>query len=147
MARRSRTSRTRRPAGPGHLEEETLDWLEGVLGSTDLPVFVAFHHPPALLHSPPVDGIRLQRTERLAELVAAHPNVPAVLVGHAHTPAATTFAGRPLLVAAGVVSTVKLPWEGGTSFDNCVDFDLPPLVAFHVLDDDGRMTTHYRVIR
>ncbi|SDM29961.1 metallophosphoesterase [Nonomuraea jiangxiensis] len=132
---------------PGDLEEETLDWLEGVLDGTDLPVFVAFHHPPVPLHSPPVDGIRLHRPERLADLLAARPNVPAVLVGHAHTPAATTFAGRPLLVAAGVVSTLKLPWEGGTSFETCVDHDLPPLVAFHVLDDEGRMTTHYRVVR
>ncbi|MFG1706045.1 metallophosphoesterase [Nonomuraea sp. M3C6] len=130
----------------GHLDEETIAWLEGVLESADLPVFVAFHHPPALLHSPPIDGIRLHRPEPLEELLAAHPNVPAVLVGHAHMAAATTFAGRPLLVAPGVVSTLKLPWEGGTSFDNCVDYDLPPSVAFHVLDGEGRVTTHYRVV-
>ncbi|GAA3226553.1 metallophosphoesterase [Nonomuraea helvata] len=131
----------------GRLDEETIAWLEGVVGGADLPVFVAFHHPPAILHSPPVDDIRLHAPEPLAELLGRHPNVPAVLVGHAHTPAATTFAGRPLLAAPGVVSTLKLPWEGGTSFDNCVDFDLPPSVAFHVLDDEGRVTTHYRVVQ
>ncbi|MEV1170224.1 metallophosphoesterase [Nonomuraea sp. NPDC049784] len=131
----------------GHLDDETIGWLEGVLDGTDLPVFVAFHHPPVILHSPPVDSIRLHAHEPLAELLGRHPNVPAVLVGHAHTPAATTFAGRPLLAAPGVVSTLKLPWEGGTSFDNCVDYDLPPSVAFHVLDDEGRVTTHYRVVQ
>ncbi|MEV0237359.1 metallophosphoesterase [Nonomuraea sp. NPDC050786] len=131
----------------GHLDDETIAWLEDVAGGADLPVFVAFHHPPAVLHSPPVDGIRLHAHEPLAELLGRHPNVPAVLVGHAHTAAATTFAGRPLLAAPGVVSTLKLPWEGGTSFENCVDFDLPPSVAFHVLDDQGRVTTHYRVVR
>ncbi|MGW0805071.1 metallophosphoesterase [Nonomuraea sp. NPDC002799] len=130
----------------GHLEDETLTWLEGVLAESDLPVFVAFHHPPVLLHSPLIDGIRLHRHERLEELVAAHPNVPAVLVGHAHTAAATTFAGRPLLVGPGVVSTLTLPWEGGTTFGTCTDYDLPPSIAFHVLDGGGRMTTHYRVI-
>jgi len=57
-------------------------------------------------------------------------------------PAATTFAGLPLLVAPGVVSTVRLPWEGGP----VVDHDQPPMLAFHVLDDDGRLTTHVRAV-
>ncbi|MEV4477476.1 metallophosphoesterase [Nonomuraea sp. NPDC049504] len=130
----------------GHLEDETLDWLAGVLaGSGGLPVFVAFHHPPVMLHGPGIDGIRMHRTERLEALLAEHPNVPAVLVGHAHTAAATTFAGRPLLVGGGVVSTLKLPWEGGVSFAEAIDYAPPPLIAFHVFDG-ARMTTHYRVV-
>ncbi|MFC4111965.1 metallophosphoesterase [Nonomuraea zeae] len=131
---------------PGHLDDETLAWLDGVLAGTDLPVFVAFHHPPVLLHSAPLDGIRMHRPEPLEALLAAHPNVPAVLVGHAHMGVATTFAGRPLLVAPGVVSAALLPWEGGVSFDTCINYDLPPSIAFHVLDDEGRMTTYHRVI-
>ncbi|WP_327590155.1 metallophosphoesterase [Nonomuraea sp. NBC_00507] len=134
---------------PGLLDDETIAWLEGVLeGERELPVFVAFHHPPVVLHSPIVDAIRLRRPEPLESLIARHPNVAAVLVGHAHTAAATTFAGRPLLVGPGVISTLKLPWEeGGTSPEICADYDLPPSIAFHVLDDDGRLTTHYRVIQ
>jgi 3',5'-cyclic AMP phosphodiesterase CpdA len=133
---------------PGHLDDETIGWLEGVLEESELPVFVAFHHPPVELHSAIVDEIRLHRHEPLEELISRHPNVAAVLVGHAHTAAATTFAGRPLLVAPGVISTLKLPWEeGGTSPDTCADYDLPPSIAFHVRADDGRMTTHFRVIR
>ncbi|MEU6719277.1 metallophosphoesterase [Nonomuraea sp. NPDC046802] len=130
----------------GRLDEETLTWLEGVLEESDLPVFVAFHHPPAPLHSPVIDGIGLRDPDRLAALVAGHPNVAAVLTGHAHTAAVTTFAGRPLLVASGVVFTLKLPWEGGTVPGECADYDLPPSIAFHVLDDAGRVTTHYRVV-
>ncbi|MGP3929546.1 metallophosphoesterase [Nonomuraea sp. KM88] len=130
----------------GRLEDETIAWLEGVLDGADRPVFVAFHHPPVTLQSPPLDGIRLHRPERLEEVLTGRADVPAVLVGHAHMPAATTFAGRPLLVAPGVVSTVRLPWEGGTTFDTCIDYDLPPALAFHVLDGEGRMTTHYRLV-
>ncbi|HEX4813065.1 MAG TPA: metallophosphoesterase [Nonomuraea sp.] len=130
----------------GHLDDETIAWLAGVLDDSDgLPVFVAFHHPPVELHSPFIDAIRLRPDERLAELIGRHPNVAAVLVGHAHTAAATTFAGRPLRVAPGVVSTLLLPWEGATSSDDVVSYDLPPALAFHVLADDGRLTTHYRV--
>ncbi|AQZ69804.1 3',5'-cyclic-nucleotide phosphodiesterase [[Actinomadura] parvosata subsp. kistnae] len=129
----------------GELTEETLTWLEGVLDGTDLPVFVAFHHPPVLLHGP-VDQIGLRAPERLESLLAGRAQVPAVLTGHAHTAAAATFAGRPLLVGGGVVSTLKLPWEGGTSLDNCADYALPPLIAFHVFDDEGRVTTHFRAV-
>jgi 3',5'-cyclic-AMP phosphodiesterase len=135
----------------GRLDDETLTWLEGVLTDTPpgTPVFVVFHHPPVVLHAPYVDAIRQFGADRLAGLIARHPDVAAVLCGHAHTPAATTFAGRPLLVAPGVVSTVRLPWETGTwgtDTDGLVDHDLPPALAFHVLDDEGRLTTHYRVV-
>lgn len=130
----------------GRLDDETLAWLATVLAETPpaTPVLVAFHHPPVVLHSPYVDAIRQFEEERLAALLSGYPNVPALLCGHAHTPAATTFAGRPLLVAPGVVSTLRLPWERGDDGD-LVDLLHPPALAFHVLDDDGRLTTHYRV--
>ena len=128
----------------GFLADETITWLEGVLtgAPAGAPVFVCFHHPPVPLYAPYIDRIRQHGEERLAELVSRYPQVVAVLCGHAHTPAATTFAGRPLLVAPGVVSTVMLPWERGA----VVNEELPPAVAFHILDDDLRLTTHYRVI-
>lgn len=128
----------------GFLDDETLAWLGGVLATTDAdtPVFVCFHHPPVRLHSPFLDEIRQQGEGRLAVLLARYPQVVAVLCGHAHTAAASTFAGRPLLVAPGVVSTLKLPWEHG----DVLDYDLPPAIAFHVLDEGRRLTTHYRVI-
>jgi 3',5'-cyclic AMP phosphodiesterase CpdA len=128
----------------GLLADETLDWLDSVLTDTphDAPTFICFHHPPVKLHSPFIDAIRQRGERRLAELIARHPQVIATLCGHAHTPAATVFAGRPLLVAPGVVSTLKLPWERG----DVLDYALPPAVAFHILDDDRRLTTHYRVV-
>lgn len=128
----------------GFLTDETIAWLERVLADSpdDAPVFVCFHHPPVELHIPWIDEIRQHGEQRLADLVTRHPQIVAILCGHAHTAAASTFAGRPLLVAPGVVSTVKLPWERG----DVVDYDLPPAVAFHILDEDRRLTTHYRVI-
>jgi 3',5'-cyclic AMP phosphodiesterase CpdA len=126
----------------GVLDDPTLGWLDEVLSDTpdDEPAFVCFHHPPVVLHSPLVDDIRQFGVVRLAEVLDDHPNVVAVLCGHAHTAAASTFAGRPLLVAPGVVSTGVLSFEAGAP----VDYDLPPAIAFHVLDDDRRLTTHFR---
>jgi Icc protein len=127
----------------GFLADDTLEWIDTTLaGNADLPAFVCFHHPPVVLHLPLVDQIRLTGADRLASVISRHPNVVAILCGHAHTGAASTFAGRPVLVAPGVVSTALLPWERGAT----LDYDLPPAIAFHILDDDRRLTTHYRVI-
>lgn len=132
----------------GFLEDETLAWLEDVLAQApaEVPVLVGFHHPPALLHVPFIDGVRQFGAERLAALTGRHPNLAAFLCGHAHTPAATTFAGRPLMVAPGVVSTLRLPWEQHAHPEDYVHLDQPPALAFHVLDDEGRLTTHYRCV-
>jgi len=40
------------------------------------------------------------------------------------------------------VSTVPLPWEG----ERAVHLDQPPSLAFHVVDDAGRVITHYRSV-
>ncbi|WP_329547792.1 metallophosphoesterase [Streptomyces sp. NBC_01356] len=130
----------------GHLDDETLTWLDDVLEKATTPVLVAFHHPPVALNMPYVDGIRMFDEQRLAELSTRHSRLRGFLAGHAHTPAATTFAGLPLLVAPGVVSTSRLPWERRAHAQDHVHLDLPPALAFHVLDTDGRLTTHYRSV-
>ncbi|MFF4771700.1 phosphodiesterase [Microtetraspora fusca] len=128
----------------GLLGDETLDWLDAVLAAApDVPAFVGMHHPAVPLGIPYVDEIRLGEPERLAAVLARHPQVVAVLAGHAHTGAATTFAGLPLLVAPGVVNTLLTPFE--TKAHPPIDLDLPPAVALHVFDE-GRITTHYRPV-
>ncbi|WP_101790519.1 metallophosphoesterase [Nonomuraea indica] len=129
----------------GRLAEETLDWLAGVLAETpgDVPVFVAFHHQPVVLHHPALDAIGMRAPDGLAALVARHPNVAALLCGHCHAAVATTLGGRPLRTAPGVVNNLRLPWEEGPG---PVDLDVPPSVAVHVLDDDGRFLTYYRIV-
>lgn len=131
-------------ANEGSLDDETLNWLDDALTGigTGMRAVVACHHPPIDLHSPLIDGIRLRAEQRLADLLHRHPQVAAVLCGHAHTAAAGTFAGRPVRTAPGVVSTLRLPWEGAGEIDE----SMPPALAFHVLDEGGQLTTHYRVV-
>jgi 3',5'-cyclic AMP phosphodiesterase CpdA len=128
--------------GHGLLDPETLRWIATTLDDLGgvQPVLIAFHHTPVAMHHPLPDAEPLQRPDSLTALLADRPEVVAVLVGHAHTAAASTFAGRPLLVAPAVVWTLRLPWEG----DDFADRAQPPGLAFHVLDDDRRLTTHFR---
>ncbi|WP_435243151.1 metallophosphoesterase [Streptomyces cucumeris] len=128
----------------GRLAPETLAWMDRSLTELGgrLPVLIAFHQPPAPVHHPLPDGSMLERPGELAALLRAHPEVAAVLTGHAHTAAVTTFADRPLIVGPAVTWTLRLPWEG----DRPADRDQPPGLAYHVLEPDGRMTTHYRVV-
>lgn len=126
----------------GYLADETIAWLDGVLAERPaVPAFVGMHHPPVAIGIPYVDEIRLRSEERLAELLDRHPNVVAVLAGHAHTGAATEFAGRPLRLAPGVVSTALTTAETAERFP--VTYDLPPGFALHVYDGQ-RLVTHFR---
>ncbi|MFD6281276.1 metallophosphoesterase [Streptomyces sp. NPDC060209] len=128
----------------GRLDEQTLAWIDTTLAG--LPqgtrALIAFHQPPVELHHPLPDSGMLERPGDLAALLRAHPRVAAVLTGHAHTAAASTFAGLPLIVGPAITWTLRMPWEG----DRAADRDQPPGLAFHVLGDDGRLTTHYRVV-
>jgi 3',5'-cyclic-AMP phosphodiesterase len=127
----------------GYLADETLDWLDAVLSDDPgAPALVCLHHYPVPLHTEAADPIRLAGEDRLAAVISRHPQVVAVLCGHAHTAAATTFAGRPLLVAPGVLSTGVTPWDVSAT----ADYDAPPAVAYHIIGDDGRLTTHYRPV-
>lgn len=124
----------------GWLAPETLAWLDGALAE-GAPSFVCFHHPPVTIGHPDADRVRQFGAERLAEVLGRHPNVVALLCGHIHSATVSTFAGVPLLAAPGVASTLVLPWEG----DGGLDREAPPALAFH-LYEDGRLTTHYRLV-
>ncbi|MEV0644526.1 metallophosphoesterase [Phytomonospora sp. NPDC050363] len=127
----------------GELTPQTLTWLAATLdGLRGTPTLIAFHHPPVRMHQAVVDQWLLQKPEDLAEVLAGYPDVIAILTGHTHTAAASTFAGLPLLIAPGVTSTLRLDWEPG---EGLVDLEAPPGVAFHVVED-RRVMTHWRVV-
>lgn len=129
----------------GHLGEETLAWLDERLGESaaaGLPAYVCLHHPPVTIHVGLMDPIRLEDGDALAEVVGRHEHVVAVLVGHAHTACATTFAGRPLLVGGGIASTVPLDAEDLPVITDA----LPVTFAVHLVGADRRVVTHWRAL-
>jgi 3',5'-cyclic AMP phosphodiesterase CpdA len=131
-------------ADEGRLDEETYGWLEDTLDGLDgeTPVLLAFHHPPVALHHPLPDAYQLAQPRALAALLERRPEIAGIIAGHAHTPAATVFAGRPLVIGPGVTWTLRLPWEG----EGAADRNAPVGLAFHILDDERLLTTHFRVV-
>ncbi|MDF5756103.1 metallophosphoesterase [Spongiactinospora sp. TRM90649] len=130
----------------GYLDDATLTWLDDILETSDTPVFVGMHHPPVPLGIPYVDEIALREPERLARLLLRrNRSVAALLVGHAHTAASANFAGLPVRVAPGVISTALLPTE--TNLRVPLSYDLPPAYSLHVFEPDGgRLITHSRPV-
>jgi 3',5'-cyclic AMP phosphodiesterase CpdA len=129
----------------GRLGADQLDWLDRRLGESVDPTFVCLHHPPSTIGLELMDPIRLMDGHDLAAVLDHHPHVVATLVGHAHTMSATTFAGRPLLMGGGVVSTVTAAAEQVDT----VWYDAPPSFALHLVDDSERpprVTTHWRAL-
>jgi hypothetical protein len=89
-----------------------------------------------------MDPIKLDDSDDLAAVIGRHDQVRAVLCGHAHTMGTSTFAGRPLLVGGGAVSTVPLDQEDRP----IVWYGAPPSYAIHFLHADGRITSHWRAL-
>jgi 3',5'-cyclic AMP phosphodiesterase CpdA len=127
---------------PGYLGPDTLAWLDGELAADLAPTFVVLHHPPVELGISLMDPIKLTDSADLCRVLERHPHVRATLCGHAHTMGASTFAGRPLLVGGGAVSTVPLDQEDLP----IVWYDAPPSYGLHFLHADGRVTTHWRAL-
>lgn len=115
---------------PGEFSATTLDFAREALRNTSGPVLLAMHHPPVPVGHHIMDPNGLHSSEELRRLLQDHERIVAVLTGHVHTALATTFAGRPLLGAPGVVSTLRL----GSRTDPILDHAAAPGLALHTLD-------------
>ncbi|MFD3592115.1 metallophosphoesterase [Nocardia sp. NPDC058640] len=131
----------------GLLGEDTFDWLRATLADApaDGPILVALHHPPKKVFSPVVDVIALADPGRLAAVVAGDPRVVGILTGHAHSPIATTFAGKPMITCPSTASVLGGAWEV-TPPHRVMDYAPDPAIALHVIDENFGLTTHFRTV-
>ncbi|MFI1914879.1 metallophosphoesterase [Nocardia sp. NPDC020380] len=131
----------------GLLDDETYAFLTDLLAATpdDDVVLVAMHHPPLPVQSTVVDPIRLTNPERLAQIVAGDDRIAAVLTGHVHSGLMTQFAGKPLIVAPSVSSTIGCEWETAAPGHVPIDFAPDPSLVFHSITD-GRLLSAFRPI-
>ena len=127
----------------GYLADETLAWLDGVL-----PSGPGCRPSWACTTSRSTSAFRTStrsgsRAGTAGEAVCAGTRTwPACSTGHAHTAVSSTFAGVPLVIAPGVISTCLTTWRP-TAFPS--DYDLPPAFALHIFDGE-RLVTHFRPV-
>ncbi|MEV6774443.1 metallophosphoesterase [Nocardia sp. NPDC051030] len=131
----------------GLFDEETYTFLTDLLAAApaDESIIVAMHHPPRPVQSTVCDPIRLTNPERLAEIMAGDDRIIAVLTGHVHAGVMTQFAGKPLIVAPSVSSTIGLEWERAAPGHVPIDFAPDPSLVFHSIQD-GELLSTFRPI-
>jgi Icc protein len=124
--------------GHGELRPEVAE-LAAERAAGAETVVLAFHQPPMILGHDYIDPIRLLNPEALTDLMGRLGTVAAVLCGHAHTAASSSIAGVPLLLAPGVVSTLKADSDKRP----VTDLDHPPGMALHRFEDDGTVVSSF----
>jgi 3',5'-cyclic-AMP phosphodiesterase len=83
----------------GELDAPTLQWLEATLQSTpDRPALLFLHHPPFKTGIWHMDRQNLLNASELAPIIARHPRVQLIAVGHVHRATLTIFAGVPTTI-------------------------------------------------
>jgi 3',5'-cyclic-AMP phosphodiesterase len=86
----------------GGWESGQLDWLDVTLAEAPAqPTILAMHQPPLATGIADWDSVNQPARGRrqLAEVIQRHPQVAAIVGGHLHRIAASTLAGRPVIVA------------------------------------------------
>lgn len=117
---------------PGDFPPEQLRWLDEELAAEpEAPTLLALHHPPLSTGIAEWDAINLSTSQReaLAEVVARHPQLRAIVGGHLHRVAASALAGRPVLAAPSTYWQVRPDFEEGNEV-HVVD---TPGFAIHAL--------------
>jgi 3',5'-cyclic-AMP phosphodiesterase len=118
---------------PGRYDSEQLHWLDFELrAQPDRPTLLAMHHPPLATAVREWDGINLEpgQREALAEVVARHPQLRAIVGGHLHRIAASTLAGCPVISVPSTYQQARPDFES-----EGVDFVPMPGFAIHALLD------------
>jgi Icc protein len=123
----------------GLLRPETAD-LAAERAAGAAATVLAFHQPPVTIGHGYIDPMNLRNPDALAGLVARIGTVAAILCGHAHTAGAAAFAGVPLLLAPGIVSSLRTDPDHRPLTNRA----LPPGAALHRFDRGAVTTTfHY----
>lgn len=131
-------------ADRGGFEPEQLERLDAELASAPgQPAIVAMHHPPLTTAMADWDGVNLPAPERraLAQVIARHPHVRAIVGGHLHRVAASTLAGRPVLAAPSTYLQARPDFVAET-----VELHAgAPGFALHALRD-GELSTQVEIL-
>jgi 3',5'-cyclic-AMP phosphodiesterase len=118
---------------PGRYDPEHLRWLDAELAAEPgRPTLLALHHPPLATGIQEWDEINLEPGQRplLAEVVARHPQLRAIVGGHLHRVAVSALAGVPVLAVPSSYLQARPDYE-----TEGVELVPHPGFALHTLRD------------
>lgn len=124
----------------GDLDEAQLHWLKALLDKEPQQAALVFlHHPPAATGFSRMDRIALATgsAERLGSIIAAHPQVRAVLCGHVHRSVQAAWHGTLLSVCPSTAFQAKLRLGAGR-FEAALNE--PPAYQLHHWDGAALVT-------
>ncbi|CAB3792339.1 phosphodiesterase [Paraburkholderia fynbosensis] len=130
----------------GTLCDARLAWLAAQLDAAgNKPTVVALHHPPFACGISHMDSLRLDpaAADKLAALIARHPNVERVICGHVHRPMFVRFGGTiaSAVPAPGHQVGLDLRDDGPSAF-----VMEPPAYALHRYDPATGIVTHHAYV-
>jgi 3',5'-cyclic-AMP phosphodiesterase len=128
---------------PGRAGGELSDpeWLDAALGEEPgTPAVVAMHHPPFDVGVGWIDDMGHARPERLAAVVARHPQVVRVIAGHVHAGSVRAFAGTVATTCPSTYRQLDIDPGGRPTA-----LDAPPGLALHLIDGLSAVT-HFRPV-
>ncbi len=115
----------------GDLDAAQLQWLEALLlGHPQQPALVFMHHPPVATGFSRMDRIAVAQdgVQRLGVILAASPQVRAVLCGHVHRCAQTAWHGTLVSVCPSTAFQAQLRLGAGKF---AAALDEPPAYQLH----------------
>lgn len=128
---------------PGQAGGELSDpeWLDAALAEEpDTPSVVAMHHPPYRIGVDWIDRMGHARPDRLAHVIARHPQVVRVIAGHVHAGSVRGFAGTVATTCPSTYRQLRIDPGGPPALS-----DATPGYALHLID--GRdAVTHFRPV-
>ena len=124
----------------GHVDARGLAWLQATLATEPRkPTLVFLHHPPFICGIPYLDDYRYMDEGPLASVIAAAPQVEAVLCGHVHRPMFRRWAGTVMAACPSTTTEIALQLRNDASPQSYIG---PPACLLHLWHPRHGLVTH-----
>ncbi len=124
----------------GVVSEEGAAWLDRVLAAEPTrPTIVMMHQPPFDTGIPYMDPYACCEGQRLAAVVARHPQVERILCGHVHRVMQMRFGGTTLCTAPSTTTAIALQLRPDAMPASHIE---PPAMLLHHWQEGTGLITH-----
>ncbi len=125
----------------GVVSEEGAAWLDRVLAAEPArPTIVMMHQPPFDTGIPYMDPYSCREGQRLATVVARHPQVERILCGHVHRVMQMRFGGTTLCTAPSTTTAIALQLRPDAKPLSHIE---PPAMLLHHWREGTGLLTHF----